>query len=123
MLPLYNINGVPANLPAISYFKANEAKLVLPFEAIVNESESVASFQGAFEPTVLLEIDVDEVEIEVQQSSEEVLSENVYYCHMLLIRLTSSCYRNKAISLQLLRKGLQIKRWPDKASTSSHNSK
>ena len=64
-----------------------------------NESENVASlysdFEGDFEQTILLlEMDVDEVKIEVQQSFEEVWSENLYYYydHMLSISsiLTSS---------------------------------
>ena len=59
------------------------------------ESESVASFysdfEGDFEQTIsLLEMNVDEVEVEVQQSFEEVWSENLnYYCYyMLSINLT-----------------------------------
>ena len=48
-----------------------------------NESENIASlysdFEGDFEQTIsLLEMDVGEVEIEVQQSFEEVWSENLY---------------------------------------------
>ena len=48
------------------------------------ESESVASFysdfERDFEQTIsLLEMNVDEVEVEVQQSFEEVWSENLNY--------------------------------------------
>ena len=60
-----------------------------------NESENVASlypdFERDFEQTIsLLEMDVDELEIEVQQSFEEAWSENLYYYyyHMLSISLT-----------------------------------
>ena len=59
------------------------------------ESESVASFysefEGDFEQTIsLLEMNVDEVEVKVQQSFEEVWSENLnyYYYYMLSINLT-----------------------------------
>ena len=59
------------------------------------ESESVASFysdfEGDLEQTIsLLEMNVDEVEVEVRQSLEEVWSENLnYYCYyMLSINLT-----------------------------------
>ena len=58
-----------------------------------NESESVAScysdFGGDFKQTIsLLEMNVDEVEIEVQQSFEEVWSENYCCYHVLSISLT-----------------------------------
>ena len=62
-----------------------------------NESESVArfysDFEGDFEQTIsLLEMNVDEVEIEVQQSFEEVWSENYccYYITLLLYMLSIS---------------------------------
>ena len=77
----------------VSYFKSNEVRLLLPFEEIAKnhvfsfgnmdvdddyESEPFAStfsaFEGDFEQTiVLLGMDVDEVEIKVQQSLEEVI--------------------------------------------------
>ena len=58
-----------------------------------NESEGAArfysDFEGDFEQTIsLLEMNVDEVEIEVQQSFEEVWSENYCCYHMLSISLT-----------------------------------
>ena len=53
-----------------------------------NESEGVARFYSDFEQTILfLEMNVDEVEIEVQQSFEEVWSENYCCYHMLSISL------------------------------------
>ncbi len=77
----------------VSYFKSNEVRLLFPFEEIAKnhvfsfgnmdvdddyESEPFAStfsaFEGDFEQTiVLLGMDVDEVEIKVQQSLEEVI--------------------------------------------------
>ena len=77
----------------VSCFKSNEVRLLFPFEEIVKnhvfsfgnmdvddeyESEPLASsfsaFKGDFEQTiVLLGMDVDEVEIEVQESLEEVI--------------------------------------------------
>ena len=58
-----------------------------------NELESVArfysDFEGDFEQTIsLLEMNVDEVEIEVQQSFEEVCSKTYCCYHMLRISLT-----------------------------------
>ena len=54
-----------------------------------NESESVERFYSDFEQTIsLLEMNVDEVEIEVQQSFEELCSENYCCYHMLSISLT-----------------------------------
>ena len=106
---VYTINGVPANVPAIVFQgkRSRSAKQVLPFETIVlsslvqlsnmdmvdpNESESVArfysDFDGDFEQTIsLFEMNVDEVEIEVQQSFEEVCSRNYCCYHMLSINL------------------------------------
>ncbi len=77
----------------VSYFKSNEVGLLFSFEEIAKnhvfsfgnmdvddeyESEPFASsfpaFEGDFEHTiVLLGMDVDEVQIKVQQSLEEVI--------------------------------------------------